>query len=99
MIFSIQLSSPVFPKPIELDSEYALFTALTVGHFAVVDAFVAGKDINTDSFFRCLSAYDFTFPPKPLAHLPELVHELCKQPPTESNSLDNCGRNFVFCYS
>jgi WD40 repeat protein len=98
LFFRVTLDGAIFPLPAPPSSDYALYTALTIGHFAVVDAFLSGRTVTPATYAEELSAEEFSFPASPSLRVPDVVRELCADPPPRWSTLDNSARNFVFCY-
>lgn len=96
LFFRVVLKKSLFPLPIPKESEFVLFTALSLSNFSVVSEFIRGPDINPVCFDEIVTAEGFRFPSDPRSDLPDLFKKICKKPPRNWSILDTCGLNFVF---
>jgi hypothetical protein len=94
----VPLSNSMFPHPIRLTSDYILYSALTIGHFGILNDFFQHGEVRPGSFYKKIHSEGFRFPAKPPPDTPAVLAKICRKPPLNWATLDSAGRNFLFCY-
>ena len=97
LFFRVILKKSLFPQPIPMNSDFVLFTALSLSNFSVVSEFIRSSNIDPNCFNQFVTAENFRFPSETREDLPVLFRKICKKPPRNWGVLDTCGLNFVFC--